>query len=235
VLLGLGGPHAEEQSPLRNPVVHGVDEGCGKDLRPRVRRKQYTPPMSHEEAAEALPNYEKLTDFEQGVMGALAGTQAHPVGAWALGKLESFSTSPFGKLLSAFDVGAEVLERGTGFLTQWADAVGDEELAQALRRIAKPSKTFLMISGESLRIQTPNNEGCIYLIALMHYQIVRRCKGASTKEPMALVKLNSYPKYSGESPDHLPTRTFACSSSVKYAITSGLRLVKKQLGQVVEP
>lgn len=78
-----------------------------------------------------FPNYEKLSPIERNLMGMMSGWKNSPWGQAAdkLGQAPALQWLGRGlePLLGAFDIGAEALERGTGFVTQAAEAFSQGE------------------------------------------------------------------------------------------------------------
>lgn len=142
--------NAAQQAPERNPdFFRGPNDappqmqyrptpmgwaGMQDLSRRSIRQRQpEIPYQSYDQAINNLPNSELLTPSERWLYGKLPlvmnkTVAGRPVGDW----LESFNDSPFGKILSVLDIGAETLERGHGFLSQWSDAYlyGDETKRQ---------------------------------------------------------------------------------------------------------
>jgi len=88
----------------KNPVVRG--DRIMQNMPPGYRTA--APPL------EQQPNYEKLSRFERSVLDWIPGFSEGSVGQ----ALAKFGESPFGKVLQFLDVGAEALERATGFAAQ---------------------------------------------------------------------------------------------------------------------
>lgn len=88
-----------------------------------------TPPGYRSNDIDDLPNMEKLSSFERTVIDWLPGFSETGVGK----ALAKFGESPFGKLLQIFDVGAEGIERFSGFAAQALVAVGTPESWQEFR------------------------------------------------------------------------------------------------------
>ena len=116
----------EIREEYRGKILGGPsEEGLRKaDLMVQARFNRY--PQGYTPQPDDLnevPNYDKLSRGERRIMGWLPGIAESGVGK----ALAKFADSPFGKILQVFDIGAEVLERGTGFATQALAAVGTPE------------------------------------------------------------------------------------------------------------
>jgi hypothetical protein len=88
-----------------------------------------SPAQSISDQIAAMPNSEKLSNTERWLYEKLPGFSQSSIGK----ALESFSTSPAGKILNVLDVAAEGLERSFGLLAQWRDRdpADDFKLEQA--------------------------------------------------------------------------------------------------------
>ncbi|UOF79210.1 hypothetical protein [Caudoviricetes sp.] len=119
-------------------VIGDTDYGDAPGTLPYYYDEPQPPTGWQEEAFEGpqvdptqIPNYEKLSDIEKWMMNSTAGWKDTPWGQAA----DKFSQNPFVQLagkglepvLGAFDVGAEALERATGFGTQALEAYATGE------------------------------------------------------------------------------------------------------------
>jgi len=105
-------------------IIGGKDKGV---LRGAQDPTQFDPKFpvgySPDQGPQNTPNYDKLSGAEKWVMNALPGFSQSSVGK----ALQWFNETPVGKTLQWLDIGAETLERATGFATQALNAYGNEQ------------------------------------------------------------------------------------------------------------
>ena len=82
---------------------------------------------------DQMENYEKLHGIERWVMDRLPGIKDVPVLGAVVGGLEKFGATTFGaNVFKVLDAPAELIERSTGFMTQYAAAMGDADAMQEI-------------------------------------------------------------------------------------------------------
>jgi len=120
-----GQPLAQSQQHI---IINGKDKGVLRQgAGPHIGENPA--PIGYEASDPSrLPNYNKLSGSERWIMNALPGISSSkiPGAGKTVGEaLEWFNKTPGGKALSYLDIGAETLERYTGFLAQGAATIGD--------------------------------------------------------------------------------------------------------------